>query len=315
MALRGVKPEAKEKRLKLLVYGPSGVGKTTAAIQFPKAYIIDCEKGTDFYSGTINKADSAVLQTNVADDIMEELKTLLTTKHEFRTLIIDPITQVYNACQDKWTRIFEKNAKTKEAAEIQDFGPRYWGRVKADMKAIDRMLVQLDMNVIITSHQKDIYGPGMQKLGVGPDAMKGAEYLFDLVFELKKVGDARIAQTIKERAEIGKPRFPEEFEWNYENFLKYYGREIIERENAPVQMATPEQVQEIVALLEFVKIEPEVLAKWFEKAEAEDWSQFTKDTLQKCIEFVRKKIPPAPVSEPPAAAPVNGKTDKKAKVA
>jgi flagellar biosynthesis GTPase FlhF len=46
MALRAKKPEAVEKRLKLFMYGPAGVGKTTAAIQFPNAYIIDCEKGT-----------------------------------------------------------------------------------------------------------------------------------------------------------------------------------------------------------------------------------------------------------------------------
>lgn len=69
-----------------MVYGPSGVGKTTAAIQFKDAYIIDGERGTDFYSDTINKSNSAVMQTNSVDDIMEELKTLLTTKHNYRTL-------------------------------------------------------------------------------------------------------------------------------------------------------------------------------------------------------------------------------------
>ena len=44
MALRAKKPEQIRKRLKLLMYAASGVGKTTAAIQFPKAYIIDTEK-------------------------------------------------------------------------------------------------------------------------------------------------------------------------------------------------------------------------------------------------------------------------------
>ena len=45
-ALRAKKPEAVTKRLKLFMFGPAGVGKTTAAIQFPNSYIIDCEKGT-----------------------------------------------------------------------------------------------------------------------------------------------------------------------------------------------------------------------------------------------------------------------------
>ena len=43
MALRARKPEAVTKRLKLFMFGPAGVGKTTAAIQFPNSYIIDCE--------------------------------------------------------------------------------------------------------------------------------------------------------------------------------------------------------------------------------------------------------------------------------
>jgi hypothetical protein len=42
--------------------------------------------------------------------------------------------------------------------------------------------MQLDMNLIITSHQKDIYGSNMQKIGIGPDSMKGDEYVFDYVY-------------------------------------------------------------------------------------------------------------------------------------
>ncbi|HHX4254290.1 TPA: AAA family ATPase [Legionella anisa] len=47
MALRARKPETIEKRLKVLFYGDAGVGKTTAAIQFPKPYLIDTEKGAE----------------------------------------------------------------------------------------------------------------------------------------------------------------------------------------------------------------------------------------------------------------------------
>lgn len=43
--LKAIKPEAKEKRLKMFVYGPAGVGKTMGCIQFPHAYIIDTENG------------------------------------------------------------------------------------------------------------------------------------------------------------------------------------------------------------------------------------------------------------------------------
>lgn len=293
MALKGKKPEAKEKRLKMFLYGPAGVGKTTAALQFPNSYVIDMEKGTDYYAESMNKSGSAVLQTVSAEDIKTEIRSLLTEKHDYRTLIIDPVTQLYNSLQDKWTRIFEKHSKA-DAAEIQDFGMRYWGRVKAEYKSIQRMLLSLDMNVIITSHQKDVYGAGMQKVGVGPDSMKGDSYVFDMVFRLDNVNGKRIAFTEKERAEIGKNRFPASFEWSYPNFLKFYGQEIIERAADPVAMSSKEQVAEVIRLLGVVKVDDETVSDWFTRADVDAWEEMSGERIQKCIDFLKKKIEAKP---------------------
>lgn len=290
MALRGVKPELKEKRLKLFLYGPAGVGKTTAALQFPQAYVIDTERGTDFYSATIKKGGGAVFQTTNPDDIKEEIKSLLTEKHPYKTLIIDPVTQIYNALQEKWSRIFEKHAKTEKEAEVQDFGMRYWGRVKSEYKAIQRLLLQLDMNIIITSHQKDIYGNGMQKIGVGPDSMKGDDYVFDLVFRLDKDKDKRIAMTVKERAEIGKGKFPDQFEWSYENFCKYYGKEIIEKESSPIFLASSDQVSEIKRLITVMNVSATEQATWLNKADVETFEELTQDQAGKVLSFLNKKL-------------------------
>ena len=90
-------------------------------------------------------------------------RTLLTTKHPYKTLVIDPITQLYNSTQEKWNRIFEKYAKTQKDRDVQDFGLRYWGKVKSDFKGLQRLTLQLDMNVIVTSHQKDVYGGSFSK--------------------------------------------------------------------------------------------------------------------------------------------------------
>lgn len=293
MALRAKKPEEKQKRLKMFVYGPSGIGKTTAALLFPRAYVIDTEKGTDHYAKTINQMDSAVFQSNVFDEVTAEVKQLLTTKHEYRTLIIDPITQVYHSVQDKWSRIFEKHAKTEKEAEVQDFGMRYWGRVKSDFKALQRMLMALDMNIIITSHQKDLYGTGMTKIGVTFDSMKGEDYLYDLVFRLEKKGDKRMAVTIKERAEIGHPKFPPEFEWSYQNFLKFYGEEIITREAVAAPLASEEQIARIKGLLEVVKIDESTVAEWFSKNDVDDWAEMTSEAIAKAIAYIEKKLSPA----------------------
>lgn len=291
MSLKAKAPEKVEKRLKLFVFGPSGVGKTTAAIQFGKAVIIDTERGSDFYTETILKSGSVVLKSNNFDEVKNEIKELLTTKHEYRTLIIDPITQLYNSCQEKWNKVFEKHAKSEKDAEVQDWGVRYWGRVKSDFKSLQRLIIALDMNVIITSHQKDLYGPNMTKLGVTFDSIKGEDYLYDFVFKLENKNGKRTAITIKERAEIGKQRFPEEFEWSYDNFKKFYGAEIIEKESIPLLLATQNQIDRINQLLDVVKVDSSVIESWFTKANVESWSEMPAEYISKCISAVEKKLP------------------------
>ena len=286
MALKGVTPEAKEKRLKMFLFGPAGVGKTTAAIMFPNAYIIDTERGSDFYSDTIKKGGSVVFQSTNPDDIVLEMKSLLTEKHPYKTLILDPVTQI----QEKWSRIFEKHAKTEKEAELQDFGMRYWGRVKSEYKAMLRILMQLDMNIILTSHQKDVYGAGMVKVGVGPDSMKGDDYVFDLVFQLEKVNDKRMARTIKERAEIGNNKFPEMFEWSYPNFCKFYGKEVMEKDSVPVALATAEQVTEIKRLCDVMNVSESEKTQWLNKADVDTFDEMTSDKAGKLVEFLKKKI-------------------------
>lgn len=284
------KPEVKEKRLKMFVFGEAGIGKTIAALQFPNAYIIDTEKGTDFYSDIIVERNSVVFQSTNVDDIREQLKALLTTKHEYKTLIIDPITQVYNAVQDKWTRVFEKYADTEKQKEVGDFGMRYWGKVKGEFKSLQRMLMQLDMNVIITAHQKDVYGSGFSKIGVTFDSMKGEDYLYDLVFRISKKGGDRMAETIKERAVPGRQKFPIEFQWSYENFLKLYGQEIIQKEAVPILLASDEQVERIKKFVETIKIEESEIEKWFNKCDVSDWSEMTQEQIEKCIGYCTKKL-------------------------
>ena len=290
MALKAKAPEVKEKRLKMFVFGPAGVGKTTGIIQFPNSYIIDTEKGTDFYSNTINKAKSVVLQSFNIDDIKDEMTALATEKHSYKTLIIDPITQIYTATQEKWNRIFEKHAKSQKDAEVQDFGMRYWGKVKGEFKSIQRLLIRLDMNVIITAHQKDVYGSGFTKTGVTFDSMKGDDYFFDLVFRIVNKAGTRIAITEKERAIPGQEKFPPEFEWSYENFKKYYGAKIIEKESSPIVLASPGQVQMISDLIETLNISDEEVDKLKRKFNVDEWSELTEEQILKGIEYFQQKL-------------------------
>lgn len=291
MALKAKKPEVKEKRLKMFLYGPPGSRKTTSAIKFPNSVLIDMEKGSENYAETIQKSGSVVLQTTSPDEVLDEVKALLTEKHEFKTLILDPVTIFYESTQEKWTRIFEKYTTDAKNKELQDFGMRYWGRVKSNYKAMLRMLLRLDMNIIMTAHQKDIYGSSMNKIGVGPDSMKGDNYFFDNVFQLNVSNDKAVATTIKQRSEpLYPPKFPDQFEWSYENFCKFYGKEIIEREAVPVLMASEEQVARVKQLIEVIKVPDTQIEKWFTTFDVDEWEETTCEQIQKCIELMETKI-------------------------
>ncbi len=291
--LKAVVPEKIEKRLKLFLYGPAGIGKTLAALQFPNAYIIDTERGAEEYGETIKESGSALFQSNDAGEIKEQLEALLTEAHNYRTLIIDPVTILYQSIQDDWAKRFEREAVSKsknENADMQDFGMRFWGKVKSDYKAIQRLILRLDMNVITTAHQKDVYGTNFSKTGVTFDSMKGDDYFFDYVFRLEKRAQKRYAMTEKQRAEIGKPKFPDEFEWSYENFRKFYGSEIIEKKAEVLTLATHEDVLKINSLLNVIQIPQDTVDKWFKKADVSKWQEMTSDQIRMCIEYCEKKL-------------------------
>jgi hypothetical protein len=275
--LRARKPEAVVKRLKMFMFGPAGVGKTTAAIQFPNSYIIDGERGTENYDKLITESGSVVYQTTDINEVVQEVKSLLTEKHDFRTLVIDPITPVYNDLLDK--------CETQVGA---DFG-RHYGAANKTMKRLANLIMNLDMNVIITAHAKTEYGANLAKIGYTFDGWRQLDYWFDLVVELGKKGKRRMARVAKTRIET----FPDEdvFEWSYDAIKKRYDASILEREAQQVALASSEQVRELKELLNIVRLPDGLVDKWLSKAQVETWEDMPAETIAKCIEYVKNRLP------------------------
>ena len=275
--LRARKPEAVTKRLKLFMFGPAGVGKTTAAIQFPNSYIIDAERGTENYDKVVSASGSVVFATTDINEVVQEVKSLLTEKHDFRTLVIDPITPIFNDLLDK--------CETQVGA---DFG-RHYGAANKTMKRLANLIMNLDMNVIVTAHAKAEYGENLRKLGYTFDGWKQLDYWFDLVVELGKRGKRRFAKVVKTRLDS----FPDEdvFEWSYDSIKRRYDVNVLEKEAAQVKLATPEQVREIKDLLGIVRLPEGTVDKWFAKAGVDLWEDMPAEVVQKCIEYVKGRLP------------------------
>lgn len=278
MALRGVQPEKIEKRLKALFYGKAGVGKTTAAINFPKPYLIDTEKGStnDQYVKILKDNGGAIFQTTDFDELIIEVKALLTEKHEYKTLIIDPLTTLYDDLLDK--------AALSVGTE---FGKHY-SFANKKMKHLMNLLIRLDLNVVITCHSKNEYGPNLSVIGQTFDGFKKLDFLFDLCVEVQKRGKDRVGMIKKSRIE-GLPD-GETIPFCYEEIAKRYGKDILEKVAIPQELANSEQISEIKRLIELLKVPAETIDKWFTKSASVSFEEMPCDSIQKCIDHLNKQI-------------------------
>lgn len=283
MALRGKKPTEVQKRLKALIFGPAGAGKTTAAIQFPKPYMIDTERGAENaqYVELLDAQGGALFSTSDFDEMYREVLALMTEKHDYKTLVIDPLTTVYNDLLDK--------AAKKVGTE---FG-RHYGEANKEMKKLLNILLRLDMNVIITSHSKTEFGEGMIKLGETYDCYKKLDYLFDLVFEVSKDRKTRKRNCRVVKSRVATLPEGETFPFDYATIAEKYGKDVIEKDTQTETLASKEQVNELRHLVGVLKIEAATQEKWLDKAKADGFEEMPAEAIQACIDHLKAKLQPA----------------------
>jgi len=284
MALKGKLPEPSEKRAKILLYGPAGVGKTTAAIQMPRPYLIDTERGAtnDQYVEMIRAKGGAYMFTTDADEVIDEVTALLSEKHEYRTLIIDPLTVIYNDLVD-----------TSAIKVGTDFG-RHKIEPDRKIKHLCKLLTKLDMNVVITSHSKGKWVRTKDNKGKEVAVQEGntfdcyprLEYLFDLVFEIDRRGKDRVGIVRKSRVK----GFPEDetFPFNYDEIANRYGRAVLERDAVALPLATADQLARLKAILADHKNGEALLEAAMTKADVDRLEELTEEQAAKWLAHMTK---------------------------
>ncbi len=293
MALKAKKPEIMDKRAKILLFGTAGSGKTRAALQFHRNYHFDCERGADNYADLYAGSNSVRLQTTDYDEVIDQIKSLTTEKHDYQTVTIDPITTLESdlimRSEDSIAaslRNFGKNAI--DAAESAKGDMRIWRDRDRCLKRLGNLLLNLDMNVIVIAHGKIEYGENMKKIGTTYDAWKRWIYMFDLALEVERRGLRTVAIVRKTRLE----KFPDGdvFEFSYNAIRDRFG-DAMERIVTPVVLASSEQIEELKHLLDIVKMPDDTVDKWLAKANVEALEDMTADTISKCISFIKAKLP------------------------
>jgi len=243
-----------KKRLKLFLWGETGVGKTVLSLKFPQPVVIDLEGGTDLYGDTF---EFDVLKTSDPEKIMLSVDWLLVNKHKYKTLVIDPITVYWEALQKKWSDLFLKR-KPKSVGykhEFYDLQPKDWMTIKAEFKDFLRKVIALDMNVIVTARERTKYQEGSFMVAIGEtfDGEKSLPYMFDTIVRMTVDKNKHIGFCIKDRSN----KLPAgEFECTYETLEKLFGKIYLEKE------ATPRKIEDVKeATVVPVEIQKEIQAE------------------------------------------------------
>ena len=202
--------ESAEPRIKALVFGDTDAGKSYLALSSPgKIAVIDTEGGTAFYAGRKSLSAFDVLPTKTYADVKAAVAFLANEKHDYQTLVIDPITIIYETLQTSATILrARQNAKRNYGssdADEADLEHSDWGRIKRNYKALMSSLVNLDMHVIVTAREKEVTVRDPKTKQFVPtgeykaDAEKGTAYWFDVVVRMVKTPDGRVAIIHKDR--------------------------------------------------------------------------------------------------------------------
>jgi|WetSurMetagenome_2_1015567.scaffolds.fasta_scaffold37234_1 hypothetical protein len=284
--LKAVKPEVIEPgKPKFMLSGKSGVGKTLFSLDFPKPYLIDTEGGATRpqYREKLTRVGGVYFGKEQGSQdfstVIEEIKQLATTKHEYKTLIIDSFSHLYNTAaaiaEEKFGNDFGKDKKEANRPTRQ----------------LMRWLETIDMTVILICHQREKWerrGRDVINTGTTFDGYDKLEYVLDLWMEVQKIGQERIVVVKKSRIE----GFPEakEMPMDYKGFAELYGSSVIERVGAPVVLISSAQVEHIKGLVNALNISKETVETWFEKSKVEKWEELTEGQAKKFIDYCDKRL-------------------------
>lgn len=286
MALKGIKPEiVKARKPHIMLSGEPGTGKTYFSLNWPAPYFIDTESGAtrEQYVKRLNDAGGVYFgpEQGAQDfkEVIEQVRELATTKHPYKTLVIDSFSKLYNI----------------EAASAEDRIGSDFGKDKREADKPTRKLLswldRLPLNVILICHQKDKWERRERELiyaGSTYDGYKKLHYELDLWLQTKIVGQKRYATIAKSRIDA----FPAMTDINldYDTFKKLYGASSIDEVVVPIVLAAPDQIAEIKRIVDLLKISEEDLDKWLAKAQAVELEDLSKDNADKFLTYLQKKL-------------------------
>ncbi len=217
------KAGAKSKRLKMLIFGASGIGKTVFSLNFPSPAMVDAERGSDFYG---DKFDFVRLQTSDHRVISSAIDELMLDPGDIKTFIIDPYTKV----DESIVLGHLMRMRMKKNNPTYSLQPLDYKSIKEERKLFINKLLSLDMNIIVTAPDRKEYssedGEFMKVIGSGPEVSKDVPFMFDVVLEAYRGEEnMRMLRVLKDRTNL----LPDTFELSYNKLVEIIGVDGLER--------------------------------------------------------------------------------------
>lgn len=203
------KPNSRKKGMKILVYGPTGVGKTLFALSFPKSVAVDSEDGFSWYEGTdYAKNLLGIMDSQSYDDLENLLEDLDDTDPDkYDTLIIDSETKIYENIQEALQSVEEARAARKGRDVLDaNISVRSWGKIKQVASRLQNAKIRLASqgnNIVSVAQSADVMedaGNGQRvKVGERPNMAKNAIYDYDVVLRLFTKDEKYYGEVEKDR--------------------------------------------------------------------------------------------------------------------
>jgi hypothetical protein len=287
MALRAKPPTLEPNRIRALIYGNKGVGKTHFAVSIPNVYYIDTEGSLKYkrFVEKLTENNSSSIALYELEEIIREVKELISVKHDYKTVVIDSISFPYNLLSHLEVERLTKKSPNTEGTE---FGANM-AKAKRLTFHLGMLLTRLDMNVIVTAHEKTKYQKG-EEIGKEPDVNEKMGYALGTQIHLRIQGKSIKAFIEKSRYQELKNQELIDFDDGYETIKKLFGEEVFLRESTTEELASEEQITEVRRLQVLLNYPEENLQKWMINKKSQTIEEVNSKDILKLIEHFKSKI-------------------------
>lgn len=158
------KPEVASTKLKVLIYGEPGVGKTTFAASAPKPFLIDVERG----SRTLLGKDIDVLEYVSIEQVQATIEYLVNRNEAFdkyETIVFDSLSEMQRRLLDQQLGRLSKETGIPQYKADWDI----WGVNTQRLRSLMSAFRDIDKNLIVTAQAKQDKDDSTGIIGMRPD--------------------------------------------------------------------------------------------------------------------------------------------------